>query len=452
MENSLQQYLDLYSDHKDLLCSKSVEGFNRLRREAYENLKTTGLPRKGSENYELTDLQSMLAPNYGLNIARIPLDVNPSEGFRCGLPHLTSCLFFFLNDRFAESKGARINLPEGVEVGPLSAYLQKDEDASKFYGKVADLSNPLVALNTMLVQEGFFLKVKKGVKVEKPLQLVALLENTMPLMAVRRLLIILEEDAEVKLVSCSHNSSRSIEMASSAVVEIIAGKNSRLQYYDLEENGGFTNRLMSLYSRQEAGSEVLLESFTLHNGNTRNEFNCSLNGEHADLKVYGMGIEGGESLLDNYSHISHCEKNCHTEELFKYIVDNRGQGAFTGRIYVAPGASKTEAYQSNRNLISGNEARVFSKPQLEIYNDDVKCSHGSATGKLDEMQLFYLRSRGLSNEEAHLLLKQAFMADVVDGVQLSLLRDRLHNIIERRLLGDNRSCDDCDICNNMSEI
>lgn len=444
MADSLKQYLELYEGHKKLLFAKSAPGFNALREEAYRSLKTAGLPRKGSENYEITDLSEMLAPDFGINIARIPMDVNPQEGFRCGLPHLSSVLYFMLNDRWAQSQTAKANLPEGVEVGRLSDYLKNP--SHDLYGKIADLSNPIVALNTMLVQEGVYIRVKAGVKPEKPLQLVNLLEGMMPLMAFRRLLIEVEEGAEVKILSCNHSSAREFPMASVSVAEIYARKGSKVDFYDMEESGPQARRLMAVYLLQEEKSDVLLENFSLHNGLTRNEFHCRFGGTNAKLRLFGLGIESGESLLDNYTRISHDVPECQTEELFKYILDDDSRGAFTGLIYVAPGASGTEAYQSNRNILGSKSARMFAKPQLEIYNDDVKCSHGSATGQFDAMQLFYLRSRGLSEDTAIFLLKQAFMADVIDGVRLPGLRDRLHSIIEKRFMGEEASCNGCDIC------
>lgn len=446
--DSLKQYLDLFEGHRELIMSHSAEGFNSLREQAFRNLKEFGLPSKGTENYEVSDLPAMLAPDYGLNIARIPLDVNPEVAFRCGLPHLSSSLFFMLNDRWAESAGARKNLPEGIEIGPLSRALGREGDplAHEHYGSLADMANPIVALNSMLVQEGVYVRVRKGVKVERPIQLVNLLEGAMPLMALRRLLVVVEEGAEVKFLSCSHSSSAGIPMASVSVAEFFVGKNAVFDFYDMEESGSDSRRLTSLYLNQEEGSNVTLESFTLHNGQTRNEYHCRFTGADASLRLYGLGIEGKDSVLDNYSHISHDSRGCHTEELFKYIVEDEARGAFTGLVYVAPGASGTEAYQSNRNLVGSDRARMFSKPQLEIYNDDVKCSHGSATGQLDPTQLFYLRSRGLDEDEAVLLLKQAFMADVIDGVRLPILKDRLHLLVEKRFAGQDASCGDCEVC------
>lgn len=449
MEKSLQQYLELYTLHKDLLCRRSAKGFNILREDAYKALTAAGLPKKGSENYEISDIPGMLSPDYGLNISRLPLDSNPGKGFKCGVPHLSSSMFFILNDMWAESKDARKGLPEGVEIGPLSRFV---DDEQKRYGRLANLLNPVVALNTLLVQEGVYIKVKRGVKVEKPVQLLHFLEGMVPLMAMRRILLILEEEAEIKILSCSHSAADDVALASVGVAEIYAGKNSRLDFYDMEESGKASRRLTALYLEQEEGSNVLIDNFTLHNGETRNEYHCMFRGRDASLRLYGMGIEGSDSVIDNYSCIRHECADCHTEELFKYVLDDASKGGFTGLVYVAPGASKTEAYQSNRNLISSDKARIFTKPQLEIYNDDVKCSHGSATGRVDPVQMFYLRSRGLSEDEALFLLKQAFVADVIDGVRLPSLRDRLHILVEKRFEGYDSTCGECGVLRNKCNV
>ena len=446
MESALKQYLDLFKKHSDLVVSHAPEAMNSLRERAFEALERNGLPKKGTENYEVTDLQEFLAPDYGLNINRIPLDVNPSASFRCGVPHLSSALFFLINDSFAESAALRKILPEGVIVGSLAKYLLQGEGID-CYGTLADMGNPVVALNSLLVQDGVFIRIKKGVILEKPLQLVNILQNTMPLMAVRRVLIIVEDNAQARLLVCDHTQNPDVDLMSLQVVEAVVGDGASLDIYDLEESSERTSRLSALYLRQGRGSNVLIDGMTLFNGKTRNEYHTVFGGEHAELKLLGMGVENNSSLLSNFSNIDHAVGNCHTDELFKYVVDDEAKGAFVGKIYVAPGAVKTEAYQNNRNMVCSSSARMFSKPQLEIYNDDVKCSHGSATGQLDPMQLFYMRSRGLSEEESLLLLKQAFMSDVIDGIRIPMLRDRLVSILERRFTGENVMCEDCDICN-----
>lgn len=441
---ALTQYIDLYRNHRDLVDGNSAATLNALRRDALDCLENCILPAKGSENYETTDLETMLLPDFGVNIARVNIDVNPAASFHCGVPNMSTSLFMLVNDIYSETDSSRLGLPEGLEVGSLRNFcINHPEISARYYGGLADMANPLVALNTLLAQDGIVVFVRKGVKVEKPLQFVNILQNGASLMAVRRLLIILEEDAEVKILSCDHTQNPDVDFLSLQTIEVYAGKNSHLDYYDLEESTEQTSRLSSLYLRQEEGSNVLIDGITLYNGNTRNEYFCTFAGEHAELRLLGMGIEDCKRHLDTYSRIEHRVKHCHTDELFKYVVDDEAVGAFAGLVHVLPGADKTEAYQSNRNIVGNDTARMFSKPQLEIYADDVKCSHGTAIGQLDEKQVFYMQTRGIPEATAKLLLKQAFMSDVIDFVRLDGLKDRLHMLVERRFAGGSANCNTC---------
>lgn len=448
--NALKQYIDLYREHADLIDLNSAEMLNGRREEAFRILEGMKLPEKGSENYETTSLPDILSPDYGVNIARVNIDVNPAASFHCGVPNLSTSLFMLVNDIYAETPRSREGLPEGIEAGSLRKFaVQHPEIIERYYGRIADIHNPIVALDTLLAQDGIAIWVKRGVNVEKPLQLVNILQSGMPLMAVRRVLIIAEEDAKVKILSCDHTQNPDVDFLALNTIEIFAGRNSQVDLYDLEESTERTSRLSALYLRQEEGSNVLIDGITLYNGTTRNEYHTSFIGEHASLKLYGMGIEDRKRHLDNYSRIEHAKGSCTTDELFKYVVDDEATGAFAGLVLVRPGADKTEAYQSNRNIVGSDTARMYSKPQLEIYNDDVKCSHGTATGQLDEMQVFYMRTRGIPEATAKLLLKQAFMADVIDGVRLEGLQERLHMLVERRFAGGESSCASCrSACNN----
>lgn len=445
--NPLSQYIDLYKNHTDLVNDGACEILNRMRPEALEILRNTRLPQKGSENYETTDLSEILAPDYGVNLARLNIDVNAASPFLCGVPNMTSALFFFRNDLYAEAAGARNNLPEGVFVGSLRRFCEQFPFvAQDYYAKIANINNPLVALNTLLVQDGIVVWVKEGVKLEKPIQIVGILENGMPLMAVRRILIIAEKDSEVKILSCDHTQNDNVKFISLLTTEIFAGDRASVDFIEMEESSELTSRLASTYIRQGKESHVSAIGITLYNGVTRNEYRCSFSGPDAHLRLAGMAIEDQNRKIDTYSIVQHTLPGCHTDELFKYVVDDNSVAAFSGLIKVFKGASRTEAYQNNRNIIGNDGARVYSKPTLEIYDDDVKCSHGSAIGQLDEKQIFYMRSRGLPEEEARFLLKQAFMADVIDSIPMPDFKLRLHSLVERRFSGAQRNCSSCKTC------
>ncbi len=442
--SAVNQYLDLWREHRNLFESKSPGALNRKREEAADSLLNNPLPDTKSEHYRHTDLEKILSPDFGVNIARVPINVNPADSFRCDVPQLTTSLFLVINDSFAETAESRDRLPEGIDIMSLAAYARiNPEFIDKYYGSIANMDNPLVALNTLLCQDGVVIRVRKGVKVESTVQLVNIFNYGNRLLAARRILIVMEEESEAKVLVCDHTQNSDIDFCSLQVVEIIAEKNSKIDFYDLEESTPRTSRLSSLYLHQEEGSQVLLDSMTLFNGVTRNEFFTRFAGKHASLRMLGMGIEDSSRRLDTYSKISHDVPDCKSDELFKYVVDDSAMGTFEGLIYVAEGACRTEAYQSNRNLVGSSEARMYSKPQLEIYNDDVKCSHGTAIGQLDEMQLYYMMTRGIPEEEARLILKQAFMADVIEGVSLQPLRDRLKLMVERRFAGEKSACASC---------
>ena len=417
---------------------------NRLRPIALEFLKTTPLPAKGSENYETIDLNEILSPDYGVNLARVNIDVNARAPFQCGVPNMTSAMFFFRNDLYAETVRSRENLPDGIYIGSLRKFCEEYPFlAEKYYGKLADMRNPIVALNTLLAQDGIVIWLKEGVKVEKPVQIVGILENGMPLMAVRRILVIAEKNSEIKILVCDHTQTDDVKFLNLVVTEIAADENAKVEVVEMEESSEHTSRLASNYTRQGKESEISAIGITLYNGVTRNEYHCGFSGENSRLQLAGMAIEDCCRQIDTYSLVEHTLPGCRTDELFKYVVDDDATGAFSGLIKVEKGATNTEAFQSNRNIIGNDGARVYSKPTLEIYDDDVKCSHGTAIGQLDPMQIFYMRSRGLSEEQARFLLKQAFMADVIDRISMPDFRLRLHSLVEKRFSGGGRNCSSC---------
>lgn len=449
--NAITQYIDLYKQAHPRIEAGSAPLLGSLRHEALRVLESSPLPEAGSENFEHTDLEAILAPDFGLNIDRRPLGINPADTFSCHVPNMSTALFFLAGDSFAATPISRNNLPQGVTVTSLRhAALTNPGLLEPYYGKIADITNPLVALNSLLAQDGLFLYVPKGVKVERPIQLVNMLQGAVPMMAVRRLLIVLEEDAEACLLCCDHTQNSELKFLNLQTVEIHCGPRARFDMYELEESSRLTSRLSSLYLDIDRGANVLLDGITLYNGVTRNEYHARFLDRDAELQILGMGIEDADRRLDNYSLVRHDCPHCSSNQLFKYVVDDRAVGAFTGRVYVAPGAVKTEALQANRNLVASPQARMFSKPQLEIYADDVKCSHGTAIGQLDPMQIFYMRTRGLSEAGAKTLLRQAFMADVIAPVRLERLRDRLRHLVDLRL-SDGYESANCSSCASAAD-
>lgn len=442
-----QQYIDLFTRYKELIGRHSSAVMNAPREQARADLERMGFPSTRSEDYKYTDVPPAFAPDYGLNINRVAIPVNPYDVFRCDVPNMSTSLYFVVNDSFYDREQPKAPLPEGVYAGGLKNFAGQYPDvAARYYAKAADSSHDgIIALNTMLAQDGFVLYVPAGVHVDRPIQLVNIFRSDVDTMANRRILVIIEPHASAKLLVCDH-SIDPVRFLATQVVEIFAGEGAYFDYYDLEESSEQTTRFASVHVRQAASSNVLIDGITLTNGLTRNNYYIELNGEYADTTLCGMSILDKQQQVDTYSHITHAVPHCTSNELFKNVLTDQAVGAFSGRILVKENAQKTVAYQTNRNLCATREARMYSKPQLEIYADDVKCSHGMTTGQLDENALFYMQSRGIPRDEARMLLSVAFTADVIDHVRLDALKDRLHKLVEKRFRGELAKCAGCRIC------
>ena len=442
-----QQYIDLFAQCEDLVCRESSGVMNAPRAAALADFERLGFPSSRAEDYRYTDVSRSFAPDYGMNLKRVKIPVNPQDVFHCDVPNLSTSLYFVVNDSFYHQALPKAHLPEGVYIGSLKDFSnERPEVVSRYYGKLATSSkNGIVALNTMFAQDGFVVYVPQGVAVERPIQLVNIFRSDVDLMANRRVLVIMEPRSEAKLLVCDH-SIDTVRFLANQVIEVFVGEGASFDYYDLEESSDTTTRFSSLFVKQEAESNVVINGITLTNGLTRNDYQVELLGERAEMTLCGMSILDKEQHVDTYTHITHAVPRCKSNELFKNVLNDQAVGAFSGRILVKEGADKTEAYQSNRNLCATREARMYSKPQLEIYADDVKCSHGMTTGQLDEEAIFYMRSRGISLDEARMLLSVAFTSDVIDHVRVEALRDRLHRLVEKRFRGELAKCAGCRIC------
>lgn len=442
-----QQYIDLFSQTEAMICRHSAEVMNAPRAAAFADFERLGFPTRKQERYKYTDVSKFFEPDYGLNLNRLDIPVNPYEVFKCDVPNMSTALYFVVNDSFYGKNLPKSLLPEGVLFGSLKEMAEQHPKlVREHYGKLADTSaDGVTAFNTAFAQDGVLLYVPKNVVVEKPIQLVNILRGDVSFMVNRRMLIVLEEGAQARFLVCDH-AMDNVNFLTTQVVEAFVGENASFDFYELEETHTGTVRISNMYVEQKAHSNVLLNGMTLHNGTTRNTTQVTLAGEGADLNLCGMAIADKNQHVDNHTKIDHAVPNCTSNELYKYVLDEQSVGAFAGLVLVRPDAQHTNSKQTNRNLCITREARMYTQPQLEIYADDVKCSHGATVGQLDESALFYMRQRGIPVREARLLLMFAFVNEVVDTIRLDALKDRLHLLVEKRFRGELNKCQGCAIC------
>ena len=441
---SEKQYIDLYEANRQVIFDHSAAPLNAVRDRAFDDFRRQGFPSRKQERYKYTDIQQLFEPDYGLNLKRIDIPVNPYDVFSCDVPNLSTSLYFVVNDSFYTRTQPKVQLPEGVLVDSLNRVAtDRPELIVRYYAKLAQTADDAItALNTMLAEDGLVVYVPRGVKIDRTIQVVNILRSDVDLMVNRRVLIVLEEGAEAKFLFCDHTMDDRNFLATQ-VIEAYVEANAQLDLYCLEETHYKNVRVSNVYIEQQADSRVNHNVITLHNGITRNRADLIFKGEGAECNLCGCVVADGQQHVDNNTMIDHQVPRCTSRELYKYVLDDRSTGAFAGRVLVRHGAQKTSSEERNQNICVTKEARMFTQPMLEIYADDVKCAHGSTVGQLNDAALFYMRQRGISLEEAKLLLEFAFINEVIDQMQLTPLRDRLHHLVEKRFRGELDRCEGC---------
>lgn len=444
---SEQQYIDLYQQASQLIKTHSADVLNAVRDEAFADFKAQGFPTKKVERYKYTDMVALFAPDYGLNLKRLPIPVDPYATFKCDVPNLSTSLYFVVNDSFYTQALPQNKLLEGVIIDSLNRIAAERPDlvAPYYAGLAQTKSDAITALNTMLAQDGLFIYVPKQVKVDRTIQVINILRADVELMVNRRVLLVLEEGAELKLLFCDHAADNR-QFLTTQVIEAYVGEGAQLELNCLEETHLKNTRVSNVYIDQQANSRVNHNVITLHNGITRNRLDLVFKGEGAECHCNGCVIADKEQHVDNNTLIDHRVPHCTSNELYKYVLDDNAVGAFAGRVLVRQEAQKTVSQETNQNLCATKTAHMFTQPMLEIYADDVKCAHGSTVGQLNSDALFYMQQRGISKREGKLLLQFAFVNEVIDKMELAPLRDRLHHLVEKRFRGELNKCEGCQLC------
>ncbi len=440
-----QEYINLFCTNRELIEKPCAAMLNEERGKAFERFEERGFPGIKEENWLHTNVAVQFATDYGMNLGRVTTEAGTRDIFTCDVPNLGTHKAYIVNDSF-QAAANNSSLPTGVLFGSLNAIAsEQPELLTPYYNKLAANGDSIAQFNTLFVQDGIVLYIPRNIEINETIQIVSLLQSKVEMMSNRRLLVILEEGAKASLLMCDH-SSAAHKSLSTQVTEVFVGAGASLDIYELEETSESNCRLAHLFVQQQADSRFNHCNITLTNGFTRNYVNVQLVGKGGDTNITGLAIGDRKQHIDNRTLVEHKTSHCTSNELYKYILDEESVGVFAGKMLIQPCAQQTISQQTNRNLCLTKCAHMYAQPQLEIYADDVKCSHGSTVGQLDENALFYMQQRGIPKEEARHLLMYAFAGEVFENIKIEALRDRLHLLVEKRFRGELNRCKGCSLC------
>lgn len=429
-------------DLKDKLLSSFIAFENNVdldhpvhevRSEAIKNFETKGFPSKKEESWKYTSLN---------NIQKVDFSVFPKKESaleyrdikKYFLHEIDTYKIVFIDGVYSSYLSETTH--DGVDVCLMSAALTKPQYKQVidvYFNKVASKDESLTTLNTAFSKEGAYIYIPKNKVPKKPIQIVHFATgNEAALMLQPRNLVIVEENAEVQIIE-RHQSLTENEVFTNSVTEIFAAKDAIVDYYKVQNDADTASLIDNTYISQKDNSVVRVHTFSFGGKLTRNNLNFYQNGQRIDSTLKGVTILGEKQHVDHHTLVHHAQPNCESHQDYKGIFGERSTGVFNGKIIVDRIAQKTNAFQQNNNILISDKATINTKPQLEIFADDVKCSHGCTIGQLDEDALFYLQSRGIPKKEATALLMYAFANNVLESVRIPELKTRINKIIANKL-------------------
>lgn len=415
----------------------SADTIKELSKAAFESFSQSGLPSSKLEEWKYTNISSLFDNNYQFSKDNSEEEFGYAALEALNLPgQKEGNVLYFIDGRFRpglskirSSEKELVILPlETAAAGPYQKIVKEHLGSSSKY-----LKDGLHALNTAFIQEGVFIYLPKGQQLEIPLYLHHVTHATKEnILSQPRSLIYLAENSNLQLVE-TYTTLGSMESFSNEVIEIVLEEHAFLTYYKLQNDGPNAAQVSSTHIHQIGKSYVQSLTISLNGGVIRNNLNLILDASGNETHLYGLSLLKGNSHVDHHTLVDNKQPNCFSNQLYKGIANDTATGIFSGRIIVQPDAQKTNAYQSSKNIILSDLATINAKPQLEIFADDVKCSHGCTVGQLDEEAMFYLRARGIPLKSAESLLLQAFSSDVLNKINLEPLRKHIEQLISAHL-------------------
>ena len=404
-----------------------------IRSEAIRNFEALGFPTRKMEAWKYTSLAGLQNTDFSL-FPKEDTGLEYRDIKKYFLHEIDTYKIVFIDGIYSSYLSETTH--DGVDICLMSAALTKPmyrPIIDVYFNKVASRQDSLTNLNTAFTREGAYIYIPKNKAPRKPVQILHLATgNEASLMLQPRNLIIVEENAEIQVIE-RHQSLTDHEVLTNSVTEVYAGRNAIVDYYKVQNDHPSASLIDNTYIDQKAGSQVSVHTFSFGGKLTRNNLNFYQDGDHMNSVLKGVTILGDKQHVDHHTLVHHQQPDCESHQDYKGIFGDRSTGVFNGKIIVDRIAQKTNAFQQNNNLLISDKASINTKPQLEIFADDVKCSHGCTVGQLDRDALFYLRSRGIPHKEAEALLMYAFANNVLESVRIPELKTRINKLIANKL-------------------
>lgn len=404
-----------------------------LRTEAIKNFENKGFPSKKEEAWKYTSLNAVLKNDFSV-FPKGDNAISFTDVKKYFLHEIDTYKLVFIDGIFSSFLSSTTH--DGIDVCLMSSALTKPkykEVIDTYFNKIANALDSLTSLNTAFASEGAYINIPKSKVADKPIEIIFLSTgNESALMVQPRNLIVVGENAQVQIIE-RHQSLNSNPVLTNSVTEIFAGERSITDYYKIQNDVHTANLIDNTFIAQKGHSNASVHTFSFGGNITRNNLNFYHQGEHIESTLKGITIIGDKQLVDHYTLVQHATPNCESHQNYKGIYDDSSTGVFNGKIFVEKEAQKTDAFQQNNNILLSDRSTINAKPQLEIFADDVKCSHGCTIGQLDEKAMFYMQSRGIPKKEAKALLMYAFSNEVIESIRIPELKSRITKIIATKL-------------------
>jgi len=418
--------------------NENHRGLDRLREQAFQAFSTMGIPGSKHEEWKYTRVAGLFNKEFQLPADPLTASIHSEDLDRFRLPgHEQASEMVFVNGFYSFSL-SRVR-SNGIRVLAMEEAAKNEfqDSVSKWLGDSSKYQQDGInALNTAFVHGGVYIHVEKGQFIEHPIYIYHITDaRSVNILSQPRCLMHINEMAQVQVVE-NYITLGSNESFTNQVLEIIVENEARFEYYKIQNDGSRTNQVSTTHIRQVGKSFTHTVTISLDGGLIRNNLNVILDAKNCEAHLYGLYFQTGYSHIDNHTIVDNIKPNCLSNELYKGILNDHSTGVFNGKIFVRQPAQKTNAYQSNKNILLTDTSSVNTKPQLEIFADDVKCTHGCTVGRLNEEGLFYLQSRGISEKTARNLLLSAYSADILEQIKPESIRVWVERLISQRLEKD----------------